>query len=182
MHHVKTDQRSKDSASAIANALFALVTLKPWQDIGISEVVSLAQVGRATFYRNFETLDDVLTYQLQLASSRLLDRIDALNNDGSLKLDDYLRLSSHFWLAETSLLKTLLAAEQSHRLSECLIADLSASSINLDAYKQKTLELDCLFTLLAKVILHLFVQQKNEDPETSLKLMIQDLRKLLAVS
>lgn len=179
MHHVKQDQRSKDSASAIANALFALVTLKPWQEIGISEVVSLAQVGRATFYRNFDTLEDVLTYQLQLASKRLLDRIEASSDNRELHLDDYLRFSSHFWLAETSLLKTLLAAEQAHRLSECLIADLSAANILIDEYKHQVLHLECLCTLTAKVVLHLFVQQKNEDPEISLKLMLQDLQNIV---
>lgn len=179
MHHVKQDQRSRESAAAIANALFALVTLKPWQEIGVSEVVSLAQVGRATFYRNFDTLEDVLTYQLQIASKRLLDRIDAARGNGILKLEDYLRIASHYWLAESSLLKILLASEQAHRLSECLIADFSATGIRIEQSKHQTLHIECLCTLMAKVILHLFVQQKNEDPDTSLRFVLQDLQSIL---
>lgn len=179
MHHVKQDQRSRESAAAIANALFALVTLKPWQEIGVSEVVSLAQVGRATFYRNFDTLEDVLTYQLQIASKRLLDRIDAASGNARLKLEDYLRIASHYWLSEASLLKILLASEQAHRLSECLIADLSAANIDMQHAKHQVLHMECLCTLMAKVIFHLFVQQKNEDPDMSLRLIIQDLQSIV---
>ena len=44
----------------ITESLLELLKDKPLNDISISELCSHAQVGRATFYRNFEVKEDVL--------------------------------------------------------------------------------------------------------------------------
>ena len=43
----------------ITESLLELLKDKPLNDISISELCSHAQVGRATFYRNFEVKEDV---------------------------------------------------------------------------------------------------------------------------
>lgn len=45
----------------ITESLLELLKDKPLNDISISELCSHAQVGRATFYRNFETKEDILS-------------------------------------------------------------------------------------------------------------------------
>ncbi len=49
----------------ITDALIELMVKKPFDDISISELCDLAGVGRASFYRNFETKEDVLKKHLE---------------------------------------------------------------------------------------------------------------------
>lgn len=44
----------------LTNALITLLKEKPMADISISELCDLATVGRASFYRNFETKENIL--------------------------------------------------------------------------------------------------------------------------
>jgi len=44
----------------LRNALLELLSEKPMNDISISELVETAQVGRASFYRNYEQKEDIL--------------------------------------------------------------------------------------------------------------------------
>ena len=46
----------------IAEALMQLLTEKPLIDITVTEIVKKADVGRASFYRNYSTTSDVLDY------------------------------------------------------------------------------------------------------------------------
>ncbi len=49
----------------ITDSLIKLMGEKPFNDISISELCDLAGVGRASFYRNFETKEDVLKKRLR---------------------------------------------------------------------------------------------------------------------
>ena len=44
----------------LRDALLKLLSEKPMNDISISELVETAQVGRASFYRNYEQKEDIL--------------------------------------------------------------------------------------------------------------------------
>jgi len=60
MYHVKNDKRSVRSANLIYNALRGLMAQKDFEAITVTELVEQAGVGRATFYRAFDSIDDVL--------------------------------------------------------------------------------------------------------------------------
>lgn len=49
---------------AIAIALVQLMKSKNFEDISVSEIVKIAGVGRSSFYRNFESKKDVLSYYI----------------------------------------------------------------------------------------------------------------------
>ncbi|MDE6240885.1 MAG: TetR/AcrR family transcriptional regulator [Anaeroplasmataceae bacterium] len=50
--------------NAMVKALFILLEQKPLSDITIKELVKKAGVARASFYRNFKTKEDIITYFL----------------------------------------------------------------------------------------------------------------------
>jgi len=60
MYHIKDDQRSIRSAEMIYAGLAKLMGEKPFDSISVTELVEAAQVGRATFYRNFDHIEDIL--------------------------------------------------------------------------------------------------------------------------
>lgn len=63
MYHISQDKRAKQSSELLFNALERLMQSKSLRDISITDLVQEAQVGRTTFYRCFDTIEDVLRYK-----------------------------------------------------------------------------------------------------------------------
>ena len=57
----------------LSDALFELLEEKGMGSVGISELVERAGVARASFYRNFDSLDEVLAYGLELLSNSYME-------------------------------------------------------------------------------------------------------------
>lgn len=64
MYHIKNDKRAQKSAALISENFRTALAEKPYKEITIAEVCAPNSVARTTFYRLFDTLDDVLLYQL----------------------------------------------------------------------------------------------------------------------
>lgn len=73
MYHIKNDKRAKTSAEMIIQGLNKCLQTKKFNDLTVSEVQEAAMVGRSTFYRNFDSLTDVLAYQYDKEFSEILN-------------------------------------------------------------------------------------------------------------
>lgn len=62
MYHISNDQRAKRSASRIGNGLLTCLQSKSLADITVTDVQRASSVGRATFYRLFDNITDILSY------------------------------------------------------------------------------------------------------------------------
>lgn len=60
MYHISPDKRSQESSAMIYNALAELMQEKEYGKIKINELCERAKLGRVTFYRHYDTIDDVL--------------------------------------------------------------------------------------------------------------------------
>jgi len=60
MYHIKNDRRAVRSSQMLYKALATLMREKPFDTITVTDLVEVAKVGRATFYRNFDEMEDVL--------------------------------------------------------------------------------------------------------------------------
>ena len=60
MYRIKQDQRTIRSCQLIYDALATLIREKPFSKISVTDVVKTADVGRTTFYRCFDEIEDVL--------------------------------------------------------------------------------------------------------------------------
>lgn len=58
----------------IADALLKLLQERPLEDISIVEITDLAGVGRSTYYRNFNSKEDILYFKLQLLANRWIEQ------------------------------------------------------------------------------------------------------------
>ena len=63
MYHIKNDKRSGKSAAAFCKSLAVLLNKKPYDEISISDICQECGIARTTFYRLFDTIDDILIYQ-----------------------------------------------------------------------------------------------------------------------
>jgi AcrR family transcriptional regulator len=95
MYHIKNDQRAVRSSQMLYEALTNLMYEKPFDTITVTDLVDMAQVGRATFYRNFDEMEDILRMRCDQTFEGLISYFKAY-------------LQTHAEQSETGLLKPLL--------------------------------------------------------------------------
>lgn len=66
MYHIKEDKRAQKSAELIYEGLSSLISRKSFEDITITDIQRESGVGRATFYRSFDNVNDVLYWQCDI--------------------------------------------------------------------------------------------------------------------
>lgn len=66
MYHMQKNKTAVQSQCMIADALYRLMQKKEFHRITITEICEEADVGRKTFYRNFDWKEDVVDFQLSL--------------------------------------------------------------------------------------------------------------------
>lgn len=67
-------QKNQD---AFCTALFQLLMKKPLEKISVTELCHMADLDRTTFYRSFESKDDVLDYYLDRQMTLLAGQLPA---------------------------------------------------------------------------------------------------------
>ena len=86
MYHIKNDKRCLRSADMILQALLELLNKKPYMDISVSDLQKASGVGRSTFYRLFDTVDDVVVYAVDIGFQDLVRDFEELSwKDFTLK-------------------------------------------------------------------------------------------------
>lgn len=75
LYHIKNDKRAFLTAQMIEDALSALIMEGEWGKFSVTLLAERAKVGRASFYRSFDTVEDVLQFQTDQAMSDLFDCI-----------------------------------------------------------------------------------------------------------
>ena len=81
MYHIKNDKRCQRSAGLIAGALLDLLGSKPFLEITVSDIQRRSGVGRSTFYRLFDNIDDVVTYIVDEYFGKLVEDFSSLGWD-----------------------------------------------------------------------------------------------------
>ena len=68
-------RKEKQSGQCISNALSGLLEQKAYHDITISQIAQKAYIGRRTFYRYFQTKDEVMRYTISLLMDDFADTL-----------------------------------------------------------------------------------------------------------
>ena len=64
MYHIKSDRRTQASAAEIVRGLQECLKTMPMKSVTVSDIHRVTGISRSTFYRLFDTPEDVLIYQL----------------------------------------------------------------------------------------------------------------------
>ncbi|CEN21131.1 AcrR family transcriptional regulator [[Clostridium] sordellii] len=73
MYCIKNDMRSIKSAELIYLGLKKCLKEKPFEKITITDIQNASTVGRATFYRNFDSIEDVLYWKCSQKFSEVFE-------------------------------------------------------------------------------------------------------------
>ena len=75
MYHVSNDKRSCKSAELIWTGMEACLREKPFDKLKITDVYQKSFVSRATFYRLFDSLPDVIAYECDRIYAQLEEEL-----------------------------------------------------------------------------------------------------------
>lgn len=78
----------------ITNALFTLMKRKKYDDISITEITNKAGVGRVSFYRNFNSKEDIIKNWIENTTNNFLKSSDINFKKDSTK-DYFIKLFNH---------------------------------------------------------------------------------------
>lgn len=111
MYHIKDDKRCKRSCALIYNALKILINEKSFDEITITDIQEKSFVGRSTFYRNFDSITDILIMKSDEECRRMAsDYLKLLNETGQKKDEGYGIVEFFFvyWKDNTEIVEILL--------------------------------------------------------------------------
>lgn len=94
MKNSRINPIAQQSKEWIKDSLFHLMENNEYSKITISEIADTAQLHRRTFYRNFKTKDDVISFYLETLCQNY---IELLKEEENLSLPNITRVFFSFW-------------------------------------------------------------------------------------
>lgn len=133
MYHISEDKRSLQSSELIFDALSDLLTEKSYESITITDIVNRANIGRSTFYRNFDTKDDVLRFKCAQKCLELKDYLIEYKNKRGIPAGPLLtKPFVTFWSKNSIIIELLIKVNRIDILNESY-ADILRSYNNDNA-------------------------------------------------
>ena len=187
MYHIKNDKRSIQTSKFIYNALSSLLEEKKYEDIKITEIIEISQVSRATFYRNYDSLDDILRYELDQKFIKLSEYLYAnyKSNKNTNKVHplSLLKPFLRFWYLDSLILEQLLATNK----KEIIIDNILRTTKNLleksNIEYKENIFYDYMLNIRSNIIFSVLetwvLNDKNLSPDELYKLTIDHLNESL---
>ena len=125
MYHIAADRRSQRSAQTIADTLSQVIDEGGFETLRISELANRAGLGRATFYRNFDAVEDVLRWQCDVSLQRLGEYVRAhLRMRPSDEPYPLLRPFLRFFAINSRIVELLIATGRTDILQEAFAREI----------------------------------------------------------
>lgn len=118
MIHVGTDKRRVKSAQLLADALIRCMEQKDFTQINVSDLQRESGVSRATFYRLFDNVQDVLSYQCQEISDALTVKYQENRESAE---EGFLQFTLRYLCAHHALLEAIFKVGRADILQQAVL-------------------------------------------------------------
>ncbi len=120
----------------ITNALLSLMEEKDYESISITDITNKAGLSRVTYYRHFETKDDILVKFFEMNKAKFLDQVKANSLNATPESNEIVILSLFlFFKANMKTNKCLRKAHLDMKILEFLSNDfLKTLPVQFDKY------------------------------------------------
>lgn len=120
MYHIKNDRRAVASAKRISDAFIELTQKKKVCEISISDIQRVSGVSRSTFYRSFDTPEDVI----RLMCSQSFDEIFSLKNGLLVSVNCF-----NYWFDNSRVFELIIEAGQLDYFTQTFASHLIESAL-----------------------------------------------------
>lgn len=150
MYHVSNDKRSRTSARLICEGVEQCLQEKPLSKLRINDIYQKSYVSRATFYRLFDSVKDVLVYECDQIYDQLAAEL--AGQHFQTKHDFFLTLIKK-WTNHEVLIKTLVENNMVNVIYETHMKNRNfMEQLFLDDVSLSDQEADYLISLLSNLI------------------------------
>lgn len=140
MFHMKDDIRVTRSAQMLCDALMEILEKKTLNEVTVSELSKRSTVSRATFYRNFDEVIDILYWKCEMCFKEVLG--DFTESDPDLTKEDVLLLFVlRYWLKKEHM-QILEKVIEVGRLDIIYNSFVDNAGILMDYLKERGLPMD----------------------------------------
>ena len=113
MYHIKNDQRAIRSSRMLYDALVHLMRSQSFNSITVTDLVEAAQIGRTTFYRNFDEIEDILRMRCDQVFDELVAYIIVYRQeDSTQELGVLLKPMLRYFYLHSDIIDLLLRAKR----------------------------------------------------------------------
>ena len=179
MYHIVNDKRAKVSARLIYEGLLECLKTKPFNKITIRDIQEASGVGRATFYRHFDNLSDVLTAKCDEVFKELgalLDKKHLETNDGGSNSDVYLGAVVGYLSDNWAIIETLDKVGRRDILYNCQMRyTMERTKVFAPHMDEHSMEFQLISHMRAGIldgIINMWLEDgKKEKPEEILRIL-----------
>ena len=178
MYHVSNDKRSQKSAQLIWEGMEKALQEKSLQKLRVTDIYEKSFVSRATFYRLFDSVEDVLSYECDLIYRQLTEVVQKAAFDSKQQL--FLCLIEK-WLEQEVLIKTLVENNlvsviyETHMKNRELMKDIFLKDTAISDAEADYLSA-ILATLIPASVNVWYLHGKKESPKEIYQTISQSLR------
>ena len=116
MYHIKDDKRAQTSAALIYKGLCECLKTKPFDKITITDIQKASTVGRATFYRNFDNISDVLYWQ---CDNKFNEVLIGYPKHSMSEAFGFVRYYFDYWMKNSEIIELLLDINRQDIIYAC---------------------------------------------------------------
>lgn len=113
MYHIKEDKRAKKSAMLVVKALDSYLETHDFEGLTITEICNQSTVSRATFYRLFDDLQDIVAYKCELLAQEFTEEFLDLGME-ELQLSFFRK-----WMQNIEFLKLIVSLKRIDIIFDC---------------------------------------------------------------
>lgn len=140
MFHLRDDIRAERSAKMLYDGLIETLQTKPLNKVSVSDICNASTVSRATFYRNFDEVPDLLSWKCEQLFEEMLRAFTASDPDLSEE-DVLIRYILEYWMetGHMELLSTIMEANRLDIIYNCFI---DKAGILMDFLEKEGIHMD----------------------------------------
>jgi AcrR family transcriptional regulator len=118
MYHIKDDKRSIFTSEQLYETLVRLLEKEPIEGISVSRLAKKAEVGRSSFYRNFDSISDVLYWKCDVSFKEVISGFLKLGKQEGQNMISYVL---DYWTKKSDVLEAILKIKRIDIIYECFM-------------------------------------------------------------
>lgn len=129
MYHIHDDKRVAQSIAQICAAHDELVDYSASRDMSVTAVAERAHISKATFYRSFDCLDDVMRFQVDNAVAEMIGYVIKYKSDSGMRTHNegiFFEAFFRFWMSSSPVVEKLIKTNRESILLSSFEAVLTA--------------------------------------------------------
>ncbi|QSP94744.1 TetR/AcrR family transcriptional regulator [Marinobacter salinisoli] len=119
MYHIKADKRVRRSAERMYEGLNRCLEAKSLKEITVSDVCKESKVGRATFYRNFDVVSDILSMKCDQCFKEVLEGFVEHNGDRPFDAKNLLKFYISYWSENWKIIDHIVKSNRIDIIYKC---------------------------------------------------------------